>query len=181
MIPNKAAMDDPGKKAVVLLSGGLDSATVLAEAKSQGFSVYALTVLYGQRHIIEREAAKAVGNALGATRHLELEVNLHAFGGSSLVGDGEIPKDRPDDAIAQGIPSTYVPARNTVMLSAGAGVGRGAGGVRHLRGRQLRRLLGLPRLPPRVPRSVRDAGQPRHQGGRRGNGSVPRPRPPACG
>ena len=114
---NKSAADDPGKKAVVLLSGGLDSATVLAEAKARGFSVYALTVLYGQRHAVEREAAKAVGNALGATRHLELEVNLQAFGGSSLVGDGEVPKDRPDAEIAHGIPSTYVPARNTVMLS----------------------------------------------------------------
>ena len=117
MSPNKAAVDDPGKKAVVLLSGGLDSATVLAEAKAQGFSVYALTVVYGQRHVVEREAARAVGNALGATRHLELEVNLQVFGGSSLVGDGEIPKDRPDAEISAGIPSTYVPARNTVMLS----------------------------------------------------------------
>ncbi len=117
MSPNTAAIDDPNPKAVVLLSGGLDSATVLAEAKAQGFAVYALTVLYGQRHAIERDAAKAVGNALGATRHLELEVNLQAFGGSSLVGDGEVPKDRPDAEIAHGIPSTYVPARNTVMLS----------------------------------------------------------------
>ena len=117
MGPNTAAVDDPNRKAVVLLSGGLDSATVLAEAKALGFSVYALTVLYGQRHAVERDAARAVGNALGATRHLELEVNLQAFGGSSLVGDGEIPKDRPDAEIADGIPSTYVPARNTVMLS----------------------------------------------------------------
>ncbi len=117
MSPDKAAVDDPNKKAVVLLSGGLDSATVLAEARTQGFSVYALTVLYGQRHAVERDAARAVGNALGATRHLELEVNLQAFGGSSLVGDGEVPKDRPDAEIAAGIPSTYVPARNTVMLS----------------------------------------------------------------
>ncbi len=111
------AVDESEKKAVVLLSGGLDSATVLAEAKAQGFSVHALTVLYGQRHAVERDAARAVGNALGATRHLELAVDLQAFGGSSLVGDGEIPKDRPDEAIAHGIPSTYVPARNTVMLS----------------------------------------------------------------
>ncbi len=108
---------DSRKKAVVLLSGGLDSATVLAEAKAMGFSVYALTVIYGQKHAVERDSARAVGNALGATRHLELEVDLRAFGGSSLVGDGEIPKDRADEAIAHGIPSTYVPARNTVMLS----------------------------------------------------------------
>jgi len=116
MHPNNV-IDDPGKKAVVLLSGGLDSATVLAEAKALGFSVYALTVIYGQRHAVEREAARAVGNALGAARHLELEVNLRAFGGSSLVGDGAIPKDRGDEEIARGIPSTYVPARNTVLLS----------------------------------------------------------------
>ncbi len=110
--------DDPNpRKAVVLLSGGLDSATVLAEAKAQGFSAYALTVLYGQRHAVEVEAARAVGNALGATRHLEINVDLKAFGGSSLVGASEIPKDRPDAEISHGIPSTYVPARNTVMLS----------------------------------------------------------------
>ena len=117
MGPNTASLDDPGRKAVILLSGGLDSATVLAEARAQGYSAYALTVIYGQRHAVERDAARAVGNALGATRHLELEVPLGAFGGSSLVGDGEVPKDRPDAEIAAGIPSTYVPARNTVLLS----------------------------------------------------------------
>ena len=112
------AIDDPNpRKAVVLLSGGLDSATVLAEAKIQGYSPYALTVLYGQKHAVEINAARAVGNALRATRHLEIPVDLRAFGGSTLVGDGEIPKDRGDDEISHGIPSTYVPARNTVMLS----------------------------------------------------------------
>lgn len=106
-----------GKKAVVLLSGGLDSATALAEAKAAGFVPYALTILYGQRHAIERDAARAVGNALGVARHLELEVDLRSFGGSALVGDGEVPKDRPAESMAHGIPVTYVPARNTVMLS----------------------------------------------------------------
>ncbi len=105
------------KKAVVLLSGGLDSATALAEAKAAGFVPYALTVLYGQRHAVEREAARAVGDAQGVARHLELEVNLQIFGGSALIGDGEVPKDRSAEAMAHGIPSTYVPARNTVMLS----------------------------------------------------------------
>jgi len=104
-------------KAVVLLSGGLDSATALAEAKAAGFAVYALTVLYGQRHAVERNAARAVGDALGVARHLELEIDLRAFGGSALVGDGEVPKDRPVDEMAHGIPITYVPARNTVLLS----------------------------------------------------------------
>ena len=112
------AIDDPNpKKAVVLLSGGLDSATVLAEANAQRFSTYALTVIYGQKHAVEIDAARAVGNALGATRHLEIHAELGAFGGSTLVGDGEIPKDRGDDEISHGIPSTYVPARNTVLLS----------------------------------------------------------------
>jgi 7-cyano-7-deazaguanine synthase len=105
------------KPAVVLLSGGLDSTTVLAEAKAAGFVPYALTVIYGQRHAVEREAARAVGDALGVARHLELEVDLRIFGGSALVGDGEVPKDRPAEAMAHGIPSTYVPARNTVLLS----------------------------------------------------------------
>jgi len=105
------------KKAVVLLSGGLDSATALAEAKAAGFEPYALTVLYGQRHAVEREAARAVGHSLGVARHLELEVDLRPFGGSSLVGDGEVPKDRPTESMTHGIPSTYVPARNTILLS----------------------------------------------------------------
>jgi len=104
-------------RAVVLLSGGLDSATALAEAKVAGFEPYALTILYGQRHAVERDAARAVGNAQGVARHLELEVDLRPFGGSALVGDGEVPKDRSADAMAHGIPATYVPARNTVFLS----------------------------------------------------------------
>ncbi len=104
-------------KAVVLLSGGLDSATALAEAKASGFECYALTILYGQTHAIEREAARAVGDAQGVARHLELEIDLRSFGGSALVGDGAVPKDRPVDSMADGIPITYVPARNTVMLS----------------------------------------------------------------
>ncbi len=109
--------DATGKKAVVLLSGGLDSATALAEAKAAGFLPYALTVFYGQRHAVERDAARAVGDAQGVTRHLELEVDLRSFGGSALVGDGEVPKDRLPESMAEGIPITYVPARNTVLLS----------------------------------------------------------------
>jgi 7-cyano-7-deazaguanine synthase len=105
------------KKAVILLSGGLDSATALAEAKAAGFVPYALTVLYGQRHAVELNAARAVASAQGVARHLELQVDLRAFGGSALVGDGEVPKDRPSETMAHGIPVTYVPARNTVMLS----------------------------------------------------------------
>ncbi len=104
-------------KAVVLLSGGLDSATALAEAKASGFETYALTVIYGQRHAIERDAARAVGDAIGVERHFEIEVDLRPFGHSALVGDCEVPKDRPLDEMAHGIPVTYVPARNTLLLA----------------------------------------------------------------
>jgi 7-cyano-7-deazaguanine synthase len=103
------------KKAVVLLSGGLDSCTAAAIARAEGFELYALTIAYGQRHAVEIEAARRVARALGAVRHVELQLDLAAFGGSALVGDGEVPKDRAlDDAT---IPATYVPARNTVFLS----------------------------------------------------------------
>lgn len=105
------------RKAVVLLSGGLDSATALAEARAQGFSTYALTVDYGQRHAVERDAARQVVRFLGAVKHIELSVNLRAFGGSALTSDIEVPKDRLPGEISVGIPITYVPARNTVLLS----------------------------------------------------------------
>jgi 7-cyano-7-deazaguanine synthase len=101
-------------KAVLLLSGGLDSCTAGAIAKSEGYELYALTVRYGQVHSREIESARHVARTLGVVRHIELDVPLSAFGGSSLVGDGEIPKDRHD---FDDIPSTYVPARNTVFLS----------------------------------------------------------------
>jgi len=110
---------------VVLLSGGLDSYTAAAIAKSDGFDLYALTVHYGQRHGREIEAARAVARALGVARHLELAVDLRAIGGSSLTSDPsvvDIPRDRdPDAALGEGIPSTYVPARNTVFLSLALG------------------------------------------------------------
>lgn len=104
-------------RAVVLLSGGLDSATALAEAKAAGFEAYALTIHYGQRHAVELEAARRVAQSAGVARHLELEIDLRALGGSALTDDLDVPKDRPDEAIAHGIPITYVPARNTVFLS----------------------------------------------------------------
>jgi 7-cyano-7-deazaguanine synthase len=105
--------------AVVLLSGGLDSYTAAAIARAEGFRLYALTVRYGQRHAREIEAARAVAAALRVERHVELDVNLAAFGGSSLTSDAPVPKDRPIDAAE--IPSTYVPARNTVFLSLALG------------------------------------------------------------
>ncbi len=104
------------KRAVVLLSGGLDSYTAGAIVRAEGYELFALTIRYGQVHLQEIEAARAVARALGATRHNEIDVTLAAFGGSALTGDGEIPKDRRLDD-EQVIPSTYVPARNTVFLS----------------------------------------------------------------
>ncbi len=104
-------------KAVVLLSGGLDSATALAEAGAAGFESYALTVLYGQRHAVEAEAARRVARAMGVARHVETTIDLRAFGGSALTDAIDVPKDRDEAAMSAGIPITYVPARNTVFLS----------------------------------------------------------------
>jgi 7-cyano-7-deazaguanine synthase len=106
-------------KSVLLLSGGLDSYTAGAMARRDGYDLYALTVRYGQVHQREVAAARDVASNLGVVKHIELEVDLAAFGGSTLVGDGDIPKDR--DLNAQDIPSTYVPARNTIFLSLALG------------------------------------------------------------
>ena len=105
--------------AVVLLSGGLDSYTAAAMVQRQGFTLHALSVRYGQRHAIEMTAARAVAQSLGVARHVEIDVDLSAFGGSSLTGDTPVPKDRDIDRAE--IPSTYVPARNTVFLSIALG------------------------------------------------------------
>ena len=104
-------------KAVVLLSGGMDSTTVAAIALSRGFDVHALTFRYGQRHQSEIEAARRVAERLGIRRHVVLDIDLRAFGGSALTGDIDVPKDTPIDEIGQRIPSTYVPARNTIFLA----------------------------------------------------------------
>src|SRR5262249_4628610 len=104
-------------RAVVLLSGGLDSATTLAEAKAAGFELNALTVRYGQRHTIEVEAARRVARALGVARHVELQTALRGSGGSALTSELQVPKARPASEMMQGIPITYVPARNTIFLT----------------------------------------------------------------
>jgi 7-cyano-7-deazaguanine synthase len=106
-------------RAVVLLSGGLDSYTAAAIAKADGFTLHALTISYGQRHAEELAAARRVAHALGVEQHLELPLDLRAIGGSSLTSDAPVPRDRPVDA--GGIPSTYVPARNTIFLSLAMG------------------------------------------------------------
>ena len=105
------------RRAVVLLSGGLDSATALACARRDGFETYALSFRYGQRHAVELDAAAKVAEALGAARHVVLPIDLAAFGGSALTADIPVPKGRGEDEMAAGIPVTYVPARNTVFLS----------------------------------------------------------------
>lgn len=105
--------------AVVLLSGGLDSYTAAAIARAEGFRLHALTVRYGQRHAQELACARQVAAWLGVAQHIEIDVNLSAFGGSALTADIPVPKDRPIDA--SDIPPTYVPARNTVFLSLALG------------------------------------------------------------
>jgi 7-cyano-7-deazaguanine synthase len=105
------------RRAVVLLSGGADSATALAWAVSKGYECHALSVDYGQRHRFELRAARKVATALGAARHVVLKVDLSAFGGSALFGRGAVPKGRPPGRRARAVPPTYVPARNTALLS----------------------------------------------------------------
>lgn len=103
--------------AVVLLSGGLDSATVLAIAREEGFATHALSFDYGQRHDRELESARRVAGALGAKQHLVLRLDLRAIGGSALTADIAVPKSRSESEMSAGIPVTYVPARNTIFLS----------------------------------------------------------------
>src|SRR5919201_6238232 len=109
--------DPPVKRAVVLLSGGLDSATALAIARAEGFQPHALSFRYGQRHEAELEAARLVAGRLGAAQHVVLEIDLRAFGGSALTDDIPVPEGRAVEEMASGIPVTYVPARNTIFLS----------------------------------------------------------------
>ncbi|MGE5230604.1 MAG: 7-cyano-7-deazaguanine synthase QueC, partial [Deltaproteobacteria bacterium] len=104
-------------KAVVLLSGGMDSATAAAMTKARGFELYALSFRYGQRHALELAAARRVAAHLGVARHAVVDIDLRAFGGSALTDDIAVPKDRPPETIGSGIPVTYVPARNTIFLS----------------------------------------------------------------
>ena len=105
------------KPAVVLLSGGLDSATVLAWMRREGFACHALSFRYGQRHSVELDRAAEIAHALGAVEHRVAEIDLRAFGGSALTADIDVPKDRDESSIAHGVPVTYVPARNTIFLA----------------------------------------------------------------
>jgi 7-cyano-7-deazaguanine synthase len=105
------------KPAIILLSGGLDSTTLLAVARRDGYEPHAITFRYGQRHAVEIEAAQHVARAMAVADHIVVDVDLHSVGGSALTGQGEIPKDRSLEQMGSGIPSTYVPARNTIFLS----------------------------------------------------------------
>ncbi|HKQ59391.1 MAG TPA: 7-cyano-7-deazaguanine synthase QueC [Candidatus Eisenbacteria bacterium] len=115
--------------AVVLLSGGLDSATCLAWARAEGFTCHTLAVDYGQRHRVELDAARRVAEALGAAAHREVKADLRAIGGSALTAAIDVPRDRPERAIGEGIPVTYVPARNTVLLGLALGLAETIGGT----------------------------------------------------
>jgi 7-cyano-7-deazaguanine synthase len=110
-------MTSNAKRAVVLLSGGLDSATVLAIARREGYDCYALSFSYGQRHAWELEAARRIAASLGAVEHRTANIDLRAFGGSALTDEIDVPKGRKPGEMAHGIPITYVPARNTIFLS----------------------------------------------------------------
>lgn len=114
-------MTETRRPAVVLVSGGLDSATILAIAKAENFDLYAISFDYGQRHKFELEAAKRVCGAAGVVRHITVPLDLRAFGGSALTDEIAVPKDRTSDEMAGGIPITYVPARNTIFLSVALG------------------------------------------------------------
>ena len=109
------------RRAIVLLSGGLDSATVLAIARAEGYDVIALSFRYGQRHAVELRAARTIARAAGVARHLEVELDLRAMGGSALTADIPVPRNRSMDEPNSEIPVTYVPARNTIFLSLALG------------------------------------------------------------
>lgn len=117
------------RKAVVLISGGLDSATVMAIARDQGFELHGLSFDYGQRHVFELQAAERVCEANGAASHVVFPIDTRIFQGSALTNDIDVPRGRSDEQISDGIPVTYVPARNTIFLSVGLGLAESIGAV----------------------------------------------------
>jgi 7-cyano-7-deazaguanine synthase len=116
-VTNSSLAAPPERLAVLLLSGGLDSTTTLALARREGFAVHALTFRYGQRHTHEIDAARRVAQQLGVARHVVVDIDLRVFGGSALTTSAPVPKDRSAEDMGEGIPVTYVPARNTIFLS----------------------------------------------------------------
>ena len=155
-----------GEPAVVLLSGGLDSATVAAIARADGFDVHALSFRYGQRHAVELDAAAKVAAHVGAVEHRIVEIDLRAFGGSALTADIDVPKDRAVDDIDE-IPVTYVPARNTIFLSFALAFAEVRGAADVFIGVNALDYSGYPDCRPGVHRRVRVHGAPGDEGGRR--------------
>ena len=141
------------RRAVVLLSGGLDSATCLAWARAQGFECHTLAVDYGQRHRVELVAARRVAAALGSRDHREVVVDLRAIGGSSLTADLPVPRHRDEAAMAAAIPSTYVPARNTVFLAVALGLAETLGGTELVAGMNVLDYSGYPDCRPEFVRA----------------------------
>ncbi len=162
-------------KAVVLLSGGLDSATAFAVARDRGFAVFALSVDYGQRHRVELEKAAAVAKALGATDHRTVKLDLRAIGGSALTADVAVPKDRSADDMDHGIPVTYVPARNTILLGLALGYAETVGAFDIFIGANVLDYSGYPDCRPEFLERVREPREPGDEGRSGRRGEVPRP------
>ena len=156
------------KKAVVLVSGGLDSATALAIAKDEGYEPYAITFRYGQRHGVELEAAKKVVAAAGVADHIEVEIDMRRIGGSALTADIDVPKDRGLDEMSDGIPVTYVPARNTVFLSFALAWAEVLEADHIFIGVNALDYSGYPDCRPEYIEAYQADGQPSHQAGGRG-------------
>jgi 7-cyano-7-deazaguanine synthase len=143
-------------RAVVLLSGGLDSATAFAVAKSRGFEVFALSVDYGQRHKVELERAAAVAKAMGAVEHRTVRLDLRQIGGSALTADIAVPKDRSADDMGHDIPVTYVPARNTILLGLALGYAEVVGAFDIFIGANVLDYSGYPDCRPEFLRAFED-------------------------
>lgn len=163
-------MSANGAPAVVLVSGGLDSATVLAMARAAGYQTFALSIDYGQRHRFELDAARRVCAALGVARQVVLNLDLRAFGGSALTADLEVPKDRSTDQMEAGIPITYVPARNTIFLSLALGWAESLGAFDIFIGVNAVDYSGYPDCRPAFIDAFRDLAQVATQAGVEGRG-----------
>ena len=147
-------MSEQTRRAVVLLSGGLDSTTVLAIAQADGYETHALSFFYGQRHSWELECARKIASNVGVKDHRVAQIDLRVFGGSALTADINVPKGRSLEEMSDKIPVTYVPARNTIFLSFALAWAEVLGCERHLHRRERARLQRIPRLSSRVHRGL---------------------------
>ena len=155
----------PTQRAIVLLSGGLDSATTAAIARNQGFNLYALSFDYGQRHRHELESARRVAAAMEVREYRVIKIDLAQFGGSALTTDAAVPKDRSDEQMQAGIPVTYVPARNTVFLSFALAYAEVTGAADIFIGLNAIDYSGYPDCRPEFVEAFERTGQSGHQGG----------------